>query len=452
MASCLKKISIMYSKEKTGRYVRKILIVLGWLLLWQIVSLAVDNKLLLVGPWQTLVALVHLMVQGAFWQACLGSLLRIAIGFILGSLLGILLAVASNKYQWLEEILAPVIVLMKAVPVASFVVIFLIWWGSEQLAMVISFFIVLPNLYVNTLEGLKSTDKQLLEMAHVFELPVRNTFFYIYCPALKPFLNGAIKVAAGMSWKSGVAAEVIGLPKYAIGEQLYMAKIYLNTAGVLAWTIVIIVLSIGFEKSIMWLWNSFCTWELACKSAKIQAVKKDSFTLSVKGLGKKFYDKAVIQDYSAEYASGELYTFHTPSGSGKTTLFRILAGLEKTDEGEMTFTNKEKLNYGYLFQEDRLCDNYSAVKNVELVTGNVQSAKEYLLPLLEEEHLMKPCSELSGGMRRRVAIARAFAKQADVIFLDEPYNGLDEENREKVHAYIEKYRQQSIVLMASHIG
>ncbi len=438
----------MYSREKNGKYIRKLIIVFAWLLIWQLIGLVVDNKLLLVGPLQTLQSLIQLMVKGAFWQACFGSLLRITVGFVLGSLLGILLAIVSNRYQWLEEILAPVIILMKAVPVASFVVIILIWWGSEQLAMVISFFIVMPNLYVNTLEGLKSTDKQLLEMAQVFEVSALNRFFYIYRPALKPFLNSAIKIAAGMSWKSGVAAEVIGLPKYAIGEQLYMAKIYLDTAGVLAWTAVIIFLSLGFEKGIMWVWKCFCTWEPACKTVRTSEPETKKVVLSVKDISKSYYGKDVVKDYSATFLSGELYAFHTPSGSGKTTLFRILAGLEKPDKGVI---NKKKLNYGYLFQEDRLCDNYSAIKNVELVTGDAQKARAYLLPLLEEEHLCKPCKELSGGMKRRVALARAFAAQAELILLDEPYNGLDEENRKKVHEYIERHRETCIVLLASHI-
>ena len=88
----------------------------------------------------------------------------------------------------MEEILSPVMTLMKAVPVASFAVLLLIWWGSSFLAVAVCFMVVLPNLYLNILEGLKSTDVRMLEMARVFRLPLRNRFFYIYRPALKPFL------------------------------------------------------------------------------------------------------------------------------------------------------------------------------------------------------------------------------------------------------------------------
>ena len=106
---------------------------------------------------------------------------------------------------------------------------------------------------------------------------------------------------------------------------------------------------------------------------------------------------------------------------------------------------------GYLFQEDRLCEEYSAVKNIELITGSKFVAQEALKELLDAEDIEKPCKELSGGMKRRVALVRAMISGADVILLDEPYNGLDEENRTKVTAYVENRGRGSIVLIATHI-
>ncbi|MBQ7776225.1 MAG: ATP-binding cassette domain-containing protein [Lachnospiraceae bacterium] len=428
---------------------KKIIIILGWLVVWQLVSVCVGNHILLVGPLETLQTVILLLPKVSFWSACLGSLLRIGAGFGAGMLLGILLAACSAKYKWIEELLAPPMSLLKAVPVASFVVIFLIWWGSAQLATVISFCIVLPNLYVNTLEGLKSTDKKLLEMAQVFDMPVKNRFFYIYRPALRPFWDSAMKLAAGMSWKSGVAAEVIGLPEHAIGEQLYMSKIYLDTAGVLAWTLVTVLLSVLFEKAILYLWKCFCRWEPYCqRSGKPQDIMQPGKTLQLKNVRKVFADKVILEDVSAEYEPGRVYYFKNPSGWGKTTLFRLVAGLEKPDGGTV---EGQGMQCGVLFQEDRLCEEYSALKNVEMVTGNPQTAREHLLQLLEEADISKPCKELSGGMKRRVALARAMAANADILLLDEPLNGLDEANRERIREYIEKHREDRIVLLASHI-
>lgn len=431
------------------KWLRKILIIFGWLLIWQMLSICIGNDILLVGPVETLETLLKLLMRGEFWGACLGSFLRIVLGFLAGTVLGILLAAASAGFKLLEEILAPPMALLKAMPVASFVVIFLIWWGSAQLATAISFCIVLPNLYINTLEGIKSTDEKLLEMAKVFELPIWNRFFYIYRPALKPFWDSAIKLAAGMSWKSGVAAEVIGLPEYAIGEQLYMSKIYLDTSGVLSWTLVTILLSAAFEKALMCLWRRFCKWEPVCHALKrAQAEDGQRRTMRVTELSKSYHGEPVVENLTAEYEQGENYYFNTPSGSGKTTLFRLLAGLEKPDRGEIEPVEPK---VSFLFQEDRLCEEYSALKNVEMVTGSVSQAKEHLLQLLEEADIHKPCRELSGGMKRRVAIARTLAASADLILLDEPYNGLDEANRQRVHDYIQKNSVGCIVLVASHI-
>lgn len=432
---------------RNKKRIRKIIIIAGWLLVWQLISFCTGNNILLVGPVETLMALGKLLPQVNFWEACLGTVFRIVPGFLAGMLLGILLAAGSAKYKWLEEILAPLFALLKAVPVASFVVIFLIWWGSEQLAMAISFCIVLPNLYINTLEGIKSTDKKLLEMARVFEIPVWNRIFYMYRPALKPFLDSAIRLAAGMSWKSGVAAEVIGLPEYAIGEQLYMSKIYLDTAGVLAWTVVTIFLSAGFEKAVMCLWRCFCRWEPACHAGKtLQAAQRQPVRLT--GLTKGYAEKAVIEALTTEYQPGRSYSFNSPSGSGKTTLFRLLAGLEKPQKGVIDMGGQK---VAFLFQEDRLCEGYSALKNVELVTGNRELARKHLVQLLEEPDIYKPCRELSGGMKRRVALARALAAGAGMVLLDEPYNGLDEANRQRVRDYIERNTIGCIVLIASHI-
>ena len=433
---------------------------MGWLLLWQIISLAVENKILLVGPLETLRALVLHAVEASFWQACAGSLLRIGVGFVAGMLLGIILAVLSARQKIAEEILEPVMTLLKTMPVASFVVLFLIWWRSSFLAVAISFCVTLPNLYLNTLAGMKSCDKKLLEMSKVFGITGRDKFFYVYRPALKPFWDSGICLAAGMSWKAGVAAEVIGLPNYAIGERLYMSKIHLDTAGVLAWTVVVVCLSVGFEKIVRTVWRRFGAWEPACKgilqkeSVSARGNKTASGSVADKTylrlceLTKTYDGKKVVDAVTAEYYQGEVHYFESPSGSGKTTLFRLVAGLEKPDSGKV---ESNTASMGYLFQENRLCEEYSAVKNVELITGSEFAAREALKALLDAEDIEKPCRELSGGMKRRVALVRAMVSDADVILLDEPYNGLDEENRGIVTEYIEEQGKARIILIATHI-
>ena len=191
------------------------------------------------------------MAEADFLRTIFGSACRIGLGFFAALFCGVLLGTCSYRYGWPEEFFAPVITALKSVPVASFVVLLLIWAGSGSLSFFISFLIVFPNVYVNTIAGLKSADRRLLEMAKVFGVSGFNRVCFLYRPALMPYLRSCVKVSLGMSWKSGVAAEVIGLPADSLGERIYMSKIYLDTAGLFAWTLMVILLSFFFEKAVL---------------------------------------------------------------------------------------------------------------------------------------------------------------------------------------------------------
>lgn len=455
---------------------RKLLIVAFWLLVWQLLALFVDNGILLPAPVKALGRLRDLLFTGAFVKPVFGSLCRIAIGFLLGTAAGLVLAVCSSKWKLFEEVIKPAIVLCKTVPIASFVVLLLIWWGSKNLAISVCFLIVLPNIYLGTLEGIRNTDKKLLEMAKVFGLPRGTRFFYIYRPALRPFLNSSLKLALGMCWKSGVAAEVIGTPEFSIGEQLYFSKIHLDMADLFAWTAVIILLSICFEKLILWVVKCFFDWEPACSrpdiAGNVKKRSKENNTQSAENqadmwvgvchLWKTFDNEKVFEDFNAVYDPGRTYYLTDPSGSGKTTLLRMLAGLECPDQGEILWGIKEAgvdnvvsgdsmIDCSMVFQEDRLCEDYSAVKNVEMVTGDRNKAIKALEQLLEPEALGKSCSQLSGGMKRRVALVRAMEAESSVVLLDEPFTGMDAVTRERAEKYIRQKKEGRILIIATHI-
>ena len=467
------------------RILRKAGVILFWLLVWQLLALWVDNEILMVTPVGAVRRLGELCCSTEFWKTLLFSMGRISAGFLLGAVTGFGLAVLAGRLSFLEEILNPFMTMCKTVPVASFVVLLLIWWGSAYLAVSICFLIVLPNIYISTLEGIRSTDKKLLEMAKVFRLSFWNRAMYIYRPALKPFLNSSLKLALGMCWKSGVAAEVIGTPANSIGEQLYFSKIHLDTAGVFAWTAVIILLSICFEKIFLWLVEKFFAWEPACKPQRVQTDSrgnsigskrtndkiercrtessrtesrgkndrtdtlqdKPAPAITINNLSKKYNNQIIYEDFSETYLPGETYCLTSPSGSGKTTLMRMICGLEAPDAGSI---EAEGLA-GVMFQEDRLCEDYSAVKNVEMVVGDSGIARRALLQLLEEEALEKPCAQLSGGMKRRVALVRAMEAEGAYVLLDEPFTGMDAETRTKAESYIKEKQQGRTLIMASHI-
>lgn len=428
-----------------SNYVKKGLVLLFWLGVWTLLALAVNNRILLVTPLQTADRLLLLLREEDFWFSVAGSLWRIGSGFLAGFCMALFLASAGRRLPFLEELLSPVMKLITAVPVASFVVLLLIWWGSSFLAVAVCFLVVLPCIYANALEGLKAADKKLLQMARIFRLPLRSRLFYIYCPALRPFLYSGLKLALGMCWKSGVAAEVIGTPDHSIGGGLYLSKVYLDTAGVFAWSAAVILLSVLFEKLILRLAGYIFAWQPACGIPEQK--KEECRDIILEAVGKSFGEQKVISGLTAVYRAGEVCYLRGPSGSGKTTLLHLLAGLLEPDEGRV-FTPD---TVSVMFQEDRLCEEYSAVKNVELVCGDRRRAAGALAELLDQEALEKPCGQLSGGMKRRVALVRALEADAAYVLLDEPFSGMDDETRSRAEDYIRRRQKGRTLIIATHI-
>lgn len=229
-------------------WIKKGLILLFWLAIWQAAGSIIQNTIIFVGPIEMFQALAGQIASPNFWQTIAYSFGKISLGFLCAFAFGILTGAAAYRLRLLREILEPAVLLMKSIPVASFVILALIWMGSKNLSVFIAFTVVFPIIYVNTVSGFEGADPKLLEMAEIFQVSGIKRIYYIYRPALIPYLISGCNVALGMSWKSGIAAEVIGVPDYSIGEKLYMAKIYLNTADLFAWTFVIIIISAVFEK------------------------------------------------------------------------------------------------------------------------------------------------------------------------------------------------------------
>lgn len=218
------------------------------LAVWQVVSMIVGMDMLLASPFAVIRRLATIWLEADFWQTVLFSVLRITAGYLLAFAAGVILAVLAHRFRTVETLLWPYIVTIKSVPVASFIILCLIWFSFTQLTIFIAFLISFPVIYSNVLAGLKSTDPRMTEMARLYRMTWPKQLLYVYLPAVKPGLISACSIAAGMAWKSGVAAEVIGLVNGSIGERLYEAKIYFQNADLLSWTIIIVLLSVLLEK------------------------------------------------------------------------------------------------------------------------------------------------------------------------------------------------------------
>lgn len=439
---------------------KKGIIILFWLCIWQLAAVMIHNEILFVGPFQVGRALLENMARADFLRIAACSAGRIGLGFFAAFFCALLCGALSYRYALLEEFLSPVITTLKSIPVASFVVLLLIWFGSAWLSFLISFLIVFPNIYVNTIGGLRSTDRQLLEMAEVFGVGGWNRFWFLYRPALIPYLAGSLKISLGMSWKSGVAAEVIGTPEDSLGERLYMSKIYLDTAGLFAWTLLVILLSFLFEKAVLYLLRRFGDRKPCPVISRADPASAGARDIHIRHIGKSYGEQRILEDFSLTMKAGGRYCLMAPSGAGKTTLLNLLSRIVSAETGTIEGVPER---IGMVFQEDRLCEEYDAVTNIMLAcrqaadwgkrNGRAEIKSRILAEaaeILPAECLTKPVKELSGGMRRRCAILRAMLSGAELIVMDEPFTGLDEETRERTAACLLKRLNGRTLLVTTH--
>ena len=233
-------------------WVKKALIALIYLAVWEAASLLVGKELLLPSPFATLARLSELLFQADTWTFAGLTLLRIMAGYVLGVLLGVLFAVLTARSRFAEELLSPLRSVVKATPVTSFILLALLWLRSGIVPLFISFLMVLPMVWATTAEAILQTDSRLIEMAKTFGLSRWKILRQIYVPSVLPQFLTACTTALGFSWKSGVAAEIIALPKQSIGYRLYESKLRIETVDLFAWTLLVIVLSMLLERLLVW--------------------------------------------------------------------------------------------------------------------------------------------------------------------------------------------------------
>lgn len=227
-----------------------------WLGVWQFAAMAVHMELKLPAPLSVLRALAGLVIQPLFWQSAAVSLARIFLGILWGTALGVLLAVLTSLSAWADRILSPIIRIIRATPVISFILLVWLWVSRVQVPTVISGLMVLPVVWGNVAKGILQTDPLLLEMARAYRFSRWNTLRLVYIPSVRPYFVSGLDTAMGLAWKSGVAAEAICLPPLALGSQIYYAKLYLESPELFAWTAVVIALSYALEKLVAHLFQT----------------------------------------------------------------------------------------------------------------------------------------------------------------------------------------------------
>jgi NitT/TauT family transport system permease protein len=441
-----------------------------WLALWQIGAMMVNMPLILPTPLESIVQLVRLLGTGAFYWDVTYTLYRCVVGIAYSFLAGVLTAFLSYRYLFFRELLSLPVNFLKSTPVMAVIIYALLLLTSSQVPIFVCFMMCFPVVHINLLSGLDNVGKEYLEMAQVFQVSSRDQYRYIYLPSIEPEVKASLNLIAGLSWKSVVAAEVLSVPAHSMGYNLLNAKVYFETPELFAWIVAIVGFSYGFERIIRKLLSRMDHREYEGSKVleKGKAGKKEMENLqpmanatdnpgdlAVQDLTKFYGEKEVFSGFDLVIHGGQVTALMGPSGKGKTTLLRILSGLETPDQGQV---RKEEAPLSYLFQEDRLLPWLNIYDNLALIlkeTMDRESADGKIRQVMEDMELGgeldKLPAQLSGGMRHRVAMARAFIYPAGYLLLDEPFKGLDEALKDRIiHRCWEYYTKDRSVLLVTH--
>ncbi|MDO4974296.1 MAG: ABC transporter permease subunit [Eubacteriales bacterium] len=226
-------------------------VLLFWTALWALLARLVGQELLLPSPLRVLEELFSMAGTEAFWLATSRSILRVLAGLLSATVLGVLLAALTEYSALARQLLSPVMTLVKSTPVASFIILALLWLGRDILPAFITALMVLPVVWANVSAGLSGRDRQLLELARVYRLPRRRVLRRITLPSVLPHFRAALRSSLGMGWKAGIAAEVLTVPPHSIGKNIFEAKLYLETPELFAWTLTVILLSLVIERILL---------------------------------------------------------------------------------------------------------------------------------------------------------------------------------------------------------
>jgi NitT/TauT family transport system permease protein len=469
-------------KDIVKKIINTSIAIIFWLLVWCFLSYRINSDIFLPSPEDTFKALRRLCVKKEFWKIIYNTFSRVAEGFIIAVICGTISAILAYFIKVIDILLSPIMRLIKTVPVVSFIILALLWINSEKLSILISFCMVLPVVYINILQACKSVKSDMLEMGKVFNMRWHMKLRFIYFPEIFPSFISSCKIGLGFCFKSGIAAEVIGLPAQSIGSELYKSKLYLMTDELFAWTFVIITMSVFLEGICIYIFNMLGKMAgrvnvsekyysesldrhtgggnekktddmLSTEQLDKRISKKSSKKICISNLCKSYGKNVVLSNINLVLENEQVVCINGESGIGKTTLLKILAGIVKSDSGDIVYETGEEYKVSMVFQEDRLIEESDVYSNLYCVLDSdfLKSDVDRHLAMVDLQDVGNvKVRELSGGMKRRVAIVRAMLKKSDVILLDEPFKGLDYILKQKVIDYVKNNANGRIVLMVSH--
>ena len=419
-----------------------------WLAAWMLTAALVAQPLILPGPGAVVVALLRLVCDGGTWAILAGSGARILGGLALAAVCGGVLAGVSARSRAFARLVAPALSFVKATPVACVVVLLLIWLGSARVSIAAVFLMALPGVYFSLAEGLAQVNKPLEQMLRLHGVRGWRLFCAHTWREVLPFVLSCARAVIGMGWKAGVAAELIGMAMGTVGERIYQAKLLIETADLLAWTVLVVAASWACERVLVWLLQTSgpVAWRAAVRTHG-RGLRGRAGTAAGDGTAAELAlavgDRApwapALDGLVLNVSAGGRICVMGASGVGKSTLLTLAAG--------------ECAPCSMVFQDARLVEDASALDNV-LVCADARvdaSSAAALLRLLVPGIDAHACvAELSGGQRRRVEIARALLCSGGAVILDEPFTGLDAVARDVTAKVVLDLLDGRTLLLATH--
>ena len=414
-----------------------------WLAVWVLVAALVAQPLILPGPGAVAVALLRLVWDAGTWAILAGSGARILGGLALAAVCGGVLTGVSVRSRTFSRLVAPALSFVKATPVACVVVLLLIWLGSARVCIAAVFLMALPGVYFSLAEGLAQANKPLEQMFRLHGVRGWRLFCAHTWREVLPFVLSCARAVIGMSWKAGVAAELIGMAAGTVGERIYQAKLLIETADLLAWTVLVVAASWACERVLVWLLrvSGPVAWGAAVRShgrAGGPAGGGVAAELAL-AVGDRAPWAPALDGLVLRVPAGGCACVMGASGVGKSTLLALAAG--------------ECAPCSMVFQDVRLVEDASALDNVLVCADacvDASSATALLRLLVPGVDVHARVAELSGGQRRRVEIARALLCPGDAVILDEPFTGLDAAARDVCAEVVLDLLDGRMLLLATH--
>jgi NitT/TauT family transport system permease protein len=230
-----------------NKYIYQFLAIIFIVLAWQLAAMAMKNGLILPSPGRILVDFFTLVTSTDFYIALASTLLRGFIGFLIAFVLAAVIGIPAGIFRGFHDFFNPIIVLLRSTPVISFILLAWIWFGPDNVPVFIAILSMFPLLCKGFISGIKSTDKELIDMALVYKVRKHRILSGLYIPSLLPFLFNGMSNALGFGWRAVIIGEVLSQPRWGLGTEMQVAQTYLLVSKLICWSIVAVIMAFFFE-------------------------------------------------------------------------------------------------------------------------------------------------------------------------------------------------------------